>query len=104
MVEAALARTRIQNQYTILCNRTHSISPSSITTKNSPHQHIWDEMYDRLCAFKERYGSCLVPRHFEDDQKLGRWVDQQRVKNKKGTLPPDRKNQLDSLGFMWKMR
>lgn len=36
-------------------------------------------MYQRLVLYKAEYGHCLVPRKYENDQKLSTWVETQRV-------------------------
>lgn len=39
----------------------------------------WDDMYQRLVQYKIEFGDCLVPRKYEKDSKLSRWVETQRV-------------------------
>jgi len=51
-------------------------------TRNS-YDDQWDAMFNRLKAYKEKYGSVLVPKRFQEDPKLGTWVDTQRVQFKK---------------------
>jgi Helicase associated domain len=34
----------------------------------------WDSMFDRLKAFKEANGHCIVPKRYPADIKLGTWV------------------------------
>lgn len=55
--------------------------PSRITRNSYDEQ--WDSMFIRLAEFKERNGDCLVPKRYKEDQKLGTWVDTQRVQYKK---------------------
>jgi len=55
-------------------------------------------MFEKLECYKEVHGDCLVPRKYEADPKLGRWVSSQR-KNKK--LRVDHRARLDSIGFDW---
>jgi hypothetical protein len=43
----------------------------------------WDLMYERLKAYKEKHGNCLIPKRSKEDPKLGTWVDTQRVQYKK---------------------
>jgi hypothetical protein len=38
----------------------------------------WNQMFDRLVAFKDRHGHCLVPNRFHEDPALGAWVSTQR--------------------------
>ena len=51
-------------------------------TRNS-YDDQWDAMFERLRAYKERHGDCLVPKRCASDPKLGTWVDTQRVQKKK---------------------
>eukprot|EP00550_Attheya_septentrionalis_P004429 CAMPEP_0198283158 /NCGR_PEP_ID=MMETSP1449-20131203/2828_1 /TAXON_ID=420275 /ORGANISM="Attheya septentrionalis, Strain CCMP2084" /LENGTH=1129 /DNA_ID=CAMNT_0043979683 /DNA_START=92 /DNA_END=3481 /DNA_ORIENTATION=+ len=44
----------------------------------------WNEMYERLVKYKEKYGDCLVPKKFDEDPKLGTWVETQRVLHNRG--------------------
>ena len=39
----------------------------------------WDDVYQRLVQYKSEFGDCLVPRKYEKDPKLSRWVETQRV-------------------------
>jgi hypothetical protein len=60
----------------------------------------WDERLGRLIGFKEREGHCRVPaRHIENGFNLGIWVNNHR--SQKNTLPIDRINRLNQLGFVW---
>jgi hypothetical protein len=34
----------------------------------------WDEMFQRLIAYKNQHGSTLVPKGYEADTQLARWV------------------------------
>ena len=102
-------------------------------TRNS-YDNQWDAMYDRLAAFKEENGHCLVPKRYAADPKLGTWCDTQRVQKKKlekklaemglkyeepvqaetgatvtakplvGRLTDDRIKRLTLLGFAWNIR
>lgn len=62
---------------------------------------VWDQRYAELVEFKERFGHCIVPQHWEENPKLGLWVMNQRVARKKGKLPPEKVDLLDKLGFVW---
>ncbi|MDA0799733.1 MAG: Helicase associated domain protein, partial [Chloroflexi bacterium] len=61
----------------------------------------WEEMFGRLVAFREREGDCLVPAKFRTDEgfRLGGWVSEQRTA--RDTMPPERKADLNALGFDW---
>ena len=62
----------------------------------------WTEMYERLVAYREQYGSTCVPGRYEIDPQLGLWVDNQRKSTRK--LSVDRRNLLNSIGFDWSAR
>ena len=82
----------------------------------------WKGMYNALLEYKAKYGDCLVPTRFEDNTKLGKWVEMQRCEFKKllkykemeGTstlnprndskLTPWRLEMLNQVGFQWKVR
>ena len=63
----------------------------------------WEEGFRTLQSFHQREGHCLVPRrHCEQGYRLGQWVSKQR--QFKDTMPPERRQRLDALGFVWKVR
>ena len=39
-----------------------------------------------------------------EQKRLGKWVNSQRTANSRGKLNPARKQQLDSIGFVWNLR
>jgi Helicase associated domain len=51
------------------------------------HTKKWDEMFDRLRAYMEIHGDCLVPKRYPPDQKLATWVHTQRIQYKKSFTP-----------------
>lgn len=61
----------------------------------------WDEMFERLVAFKEKYKRCDVQQKWKEDPQLGRWVLSQRNRYAAGTLEDDRHRKLKSIGFIW---
>jgi hypothetical protein len=56
-------------------------------------------------VYKREHGNCNVPQKYEADEKLGRWVDNQRnqLKNYDGDdeTKLERINRLNSLDFEW---
>jgi len=94
----------------------------------------WDEMFNQLVDYKEKHGDCLVPSRFEDNFKLGKWVETQRYEYTKlqravgqaevksddaenGTAAPTQKarptnprlteerlRRLEAIGFEWKVK
>ena len=72
------------------------------------HQCRWDFMYEKLVQYKGCHGHTCVPYHYEEDPSLGMWVStQRRVYNQKlwcsknRSMESDRKEKLDSIGFVW---
>ena len=63
----------------------------------------WDEMFDALIEYKEKYGDCDVPqRHVSvSGQRLGNWVNTQRRFRKTKKLSPERVERLNEVGFVW---
>jgi Helicase associated domain len=70
------------------------------------HEARWENMYDRLVAYKEKHGHCLVPNRYKDDVKLGSWVSTQRRQRKalragRFDARASRIERLDAIGFAW---
>jgi hypothetical protein len=73
-------------------------------TKDNDQTKGWIVMYEKLKAYKEMYGNCLVPARFvsDDGTKLGRWVINQRQMHvKDAALRERRRRELDAIGFVW---
>eukprot|EP00980_Cylindrotheca_fusiformis_P015737 scaffold4547_cov103-Cylindrotheca_fusiformis.AAC.9 len=73
----------------------------------SGHELHWEFRYERLLAFKEMTGHCLIPSNYHLDVELSRWVKRQRHQYKKlqegkhSTLTPYRLEKLQNVGFVW---
>jgi hypothetical protein len=67
-----------------------------------PDDKLWHEEHQKLVKFKGKNGHCMVPRSYEQDKTLGRWVSTQRKYHNKNIVRPDRKGLLDETGFAWK--
>jgi len=63
----------------------------------------WDEMFQRLVIYKNKYKSTCVPLRFEGDQELGRWVNTQRKSYKNEEISADRVDRLEQIGFVWNL-
>ena len=61
----------------------------------------WEKMIRQLNEFKEEHGHCRVPYRYKKNPELERWASMQREANRKGKLAPERKRQLEELGFVW---
>lgn len=77
---------------------------SSIGFEWSAQITPWETSYNRLVAYKEKYGNCNVPYNFEDDLRLGQWAVEQRLYKKEGTLSAERVEMLNGIGFVWSIR
>ena len=66
----------------------------------------WMFWYGLLETFKARYDHCDVPKNYKTAEglQLGVWLSSQRVKWKKGVLPPERVLRLEELGVPWDER
>jgi hypothetical protein len=65
-----------------------------------PRELDWEEGFRHLKSYKERCGHCRVPLdHQEDGFPLGAWAHTQRTR--KRSLPVERQQRLDELGFTW---
>jgi hypothetical protein len=91
----------------------HLLTPKRIAELNaagfvwdSALEEQWNTMFKRIGQFKQQYGHCNVPKSFKGDDENGRhlgcWVFQQRQKrNTTDTLSLERKEKLESIGFLW---
>lgn len=65
-------------------------------------QYAWDEYYEALALYRERYGDTLVStdNRFEG-LRLGQWVSAQRTLYQHGSLSNERIRKLENIGFVW---
>jgi hypothetical protein len=64
----------------------------------NPHA-AWDEKYDDLFEFYQRFGHCYVPLPWPEQPALGIWVQTQRREHL--TMAPDQVARLDAIHFFW---
>ena len=71
----------------------------------------WDVMYDKLCAYKEAHGDCLVPTEKAPEySQLATWVYQQQKEYRKlkegnsSKLTADQVVKLNDIGFVFERR
>jgi hypothetical protein len=64
----------------------------------------WERKFEKLLAYKQRYGHCDVPTGWPKDPALAHWVITQRSWRRKGRLSQDRIQRLDGIGFSWSSR
>jgi len=61
----------------------------------------WEEMYQRLVAYKKEYKHSNVPQRYKGEQQLGTWVSNQRNAYRKKEIAEEFKLKLDSIHFVW---
>jgi hypothetical protein len=62
-------------------NKRLRTSEVLLTAPKKVNNEQWDNMFERLKAYKAEHGDCLVPKRFVADPKLGTWVETQ-VRNR----------------------
>ena len=92
------------NQPSLTAERKHQLN--SIDFVWDPLDAKWTEMYERLVAYKDQYGSTCVPKSYRADRKLATWVHTQRksYNTNSAHLTAAKKRQLSSIGFVWKVK
>jgi hypothetical protein len=70
-------------------------------TLEEKNEHSWNGFFERLKAYRKKYGGCCVPKSFKEDPTLSKWVSNQRTLDKRGKLPSHRKEKLESIRFTW---
>ena len=59
----------------------------------------WYIRFEQLVQYKRTHGNCNVPRNYELNKELGRWVSNQQNFKGKNALHKDRVAKLESIGF-----
>jgi hypothetical protein len=84
--------------------------PNDVSSdKSSGEGPQWEDMFQRLLAYREKHGDCLVPNRYPEDPQLGNWVSSQRrhykiLTSKNGQsspMTPERARRLMKVGFRW---
>jgi hypothetical protein len=73
---------------------------SGASSGGGAQRAAYNEMLTRLRAWADAYGSCYVPSSVHDEQALAAWV--RGVRRSSARLPPEQRQELDALGFVWK--
>jgi superfamily II DNA or RNA helicase len=67
-----------------------------------PRNSRWERGFSSLLNFKAKYGNCLVPINYvENNYPLGNWVGNQRQAKRKMILSDERINKLERINFIW---
>ena len=61
----------------------------------------WEEMYQRLVAYRKEHNDTKVQSKYKEDPQLGYWVNTQCIAYKKEKMTGERKRLLNSIGFVW---
>lgn len=61
----------------------------------------WDDHFEELLIFKEKYGHSNIPHTNTFNPTLGDWVRRQREAYRLKTISQPRINKLNSIGFVW---
>ena len=64
----------------------------------------WEEMYERLVAYKKEHNNTRVPSKYEKDPQLGNWTSKQRATYKNKKMTEGKKDILNSIDFKWYTR
>jgi Helicase associated domain len=64
----------------------------------------WETKFAELKRYRDHFRDCNVPHEFAANLQLGKWVSNQRTRQKVSKLSPSRKARLDELGFSWEIR
>eukprot|EP00551_Chaetoceros_affinis_P006151 CAMPEP_0203672566 /NCGR_PEP_ID=MMETSP0090-20130426/8589_1 /ASSEMBLY_ACC=CAM_ASM_001088 /TAXON_ID=426623 /ORGANISM="Chaetoceros affinis, Strain CCMP159" /LENGTH=465 /DNA_ID=CAMNT_0050537901 /DNA_START=85 /DNA_END=1482 /DNA_ORIENTATION=+ len=74
------------------------------------HEVIWNERFNQLVAYKEKFGNCRVPSYCKECPQLASWVKCQRrqyklfwEQGKGSSMNLDRIKLLNSIGFIWEV-
>ena len=59
----------------------------------------WMSVFQRLVEYKKQHRNTIVPRRYDEDPKLGRWIKTQRQNCKNDKLLPNRCALLNSIDF-----
>ena len=70
---------------------------SVMESKAGDSKRTWEMWFDELVEYQVATGTCEIPEE-RQDAGLGRWLDRQRRKNAKGTLPLKAYTRLHALG------
>jgi hypothetical protein len=70
----------------------------------TPDDKLWHQQCEKLLECKQKNGHCEVSQTKNTDNKsLGWWVSTQRARRANDKMPPERKELLDTIDFVWKV-
>ena len=62
----------------------------------------WEVRFQELVDYKQVHGDCNIPYDYNTNKQIGYWVSRQR--QNKETMSENRRNQLNSIGFVWGLK
>jgi hypothetical protein len=103
-----------QSSLTGICEVNVASIPKVRTESSEEIRHraeAWDKKIQQLLEFKALHGHTLVPQSYPENKVLGRWVSRQREyyaaiekgEPNKSHLTQERIDQLNKIGFKWKI-
>jgi Helicase associated domain len=69
--------------------------------KSKANEDQWKNQYQALCDFQQEFGHVNVPKTYEKDPRLGKWVSKQRLQNTRNLLCKERRKLLEDVGFVF---
>merc|ERR1711862_112359 len=72
------------------------------TPKRESNAAQWEEKFNLLVSYKDKYGNCNVAQN--KGNALGNWVKRQRQRYKNGKLSLEHRKQLEDVGFLWETK
>ncbi len=82
------------------CERLAALGLGPADPYRSERQR-WDQHFERLLAFRERFGHCRVPGTWQEEPGLGPWVASQRILYASARLSAERVARLEEIAFSW---
>ena len=88
-----------------LLNSISFVWEDSRTGKNNNGEDDaqWEEMYQRLVAYKQEHKNIEVLQRCKEDPRLGHWVNYQRTVYRDDRMTEKRKRLLNSIDFVWEV-
>jgi len=88
------------------CTNSETQGPKMKKAKKEVYQETavdsqWNDMFELLLEYKAQHGNTLVPRRYDKNPQLGKWVDIQRWRYSKTQLSSTRILRLESIGFVF---
>lgn len=69
---------KIGFEWVLSGGRNHHHFIAKVNQITEAEEHEWDRMYEKLVEYSRLYGDVNVPKKYDEDQALARWVQNQR--------------------------